>query len=101
MSRLPITTLNRLYRMCVEVTNNPYFGLTVARYIHISNLHALGYALAASATLMDFCRRLERYFRLVSRRPRSASSKPTARCSCVSSIWSRSAARPRMLSSLS
>ena len=29
-------------------------------------LHALGYALAASSTLMDFCRRLERYFRLVS-----------------------------------
>jgi AraC-like DNA-binding protein len=66
LSRLPITTLTRLYRMCVEVTNDPYFGLTVARHIHIANLHALGYALAASATLMDFCRRLERYFRLVS-----------------------------------
>ncbi len=52
--------------MCVEVTNNPYFGLTVARHVHISNLHALGYALAASTTLMDFCRRLQRYFRLVS-----------------------------------
>ena len=66
MSRLPIATLTRLYRACVDVTNNPYFGLTVARHVHISNLHALGYALAASATLMDFCRRLERYFRLVS-----------------------------------
>jgi AraC-like DNA-binding protein len=66
MSRLPRATLTRLYRACVDVTNNPYFGLTVARHIHISNLHALGYALAASATLMDFCRRLERYFRLVS-----------------------------------
>jgi AraC-like DNA-binding protein len=66
MSRLPITTLTRLYRACVDVTNNPYFGLIVAKHIHISNLHALGYALAASATLMDFCRRLERYFRLVS-----------------------------------
>jgi len=66
MSRLPTTTLNKLYRACVEVTNNPYFGLTVAKFIHVSNLHALGHALAASATLMDFCRRLERYFRLVS-----------------------------------
>jgi AraC-like DNA-binding protein len=66
MSRLPTATLTRLYRACVDVTHNPYFGLTVARYVHISNLHALGYALAASATLMDFCRRLERYFRLVS-----------------------------------
>ncbi len=66
MTRLPTITLTRLYRACVEVTNNPYFGLQVARNIHVSNLHALGYALAASTTLMDFCRRLERYFRLVS-----------------------------------
>ena len=66
MSRLPVTTMMRLYRACVDVTHNPYFGLTVARYVHVSNLHALGYALAASATLYDFCHRLERYFRLVS-----------------------------------
>lgn len=66
MVRLPVATLTRLYRACVEATNNPYFGLSVARHIHISNLHALGYALAASSTLIDFCRRLERYFRLVS-----------------------------------
>ncbi|MES2129055.1 MAG: AraC family transcriptional regulator [Pseudomonadota bacterium] len=66
MMRLPTETMTRLYRACVDVTNNPYFGLAVARHIHISNLHALGYALAASATLFDFCRRLERYMRLVS-----------------------------------
>lgn len=66
MVRLPVATLTRLYRACVEATNNPYFGLSVARHIHISNLHALGYALAASSTLLDFCRRLERHFRLVS-----------------------------------
>ncbi|MBK7685716.1 MAG: AraC family transcriptional regulator [Rhodocyclaceae bacterium] len=66
MTRLPVSTMTRLYRACVDVTHNPYFGLTVARYIHVSNLHALGYALAASANLMDFCQRLERYFRLVS-----------------------------------
>jgi len=66
MTRLPTTTMTRLYRACVEVTNNPYFGLVVARHIHVSNLHALGYALAASATLMDFCHRLARYMRLVS-----------------------------------
>ncbi|WP_431823816.1 AraC family transcriptional regulator [Burkholderia sp. F1] len=66
MVRLPVATLSRLYRACVAATNNPYFGLSVARHIHISNLHALGYALAASSTLLDFCRRLEQYFRLVS-----------------------------------
>ena len=66
MSRLPVATLTRLYRACVEVTHNPYFGLTVARFIQVSNLHALGYALAASTNLMEFCRRLQRYFRLAS-----------------------------------
>ncbi|MCY1296347.1 hypothetical protein D9M70_457300 [compost metagenome] len=34
--------------------------------MQLPHLHAVGYALAASGTLMDFCRRLERYFRLVS-----------------------------------
>ncbi len=66
LQRLSAEALKRLYAASVEVTNNPYFGLTVARFIHISNLHALGFALAASDTLMDFCLRLERYFRVVS-----------------------------------
>jgi AraC-like DNA-binding protein len=66
MMRLPVTTLTRLFRACAEVTHSPYFGLTVAKFIQISNLHALGYALAASTNLMDFCRRLERYFKLAS-----------------------------------
>ena len=64
--RLPIDALSRLYKASVEATNNPYFGLTVARFVHISNLHALGHALAASDTLFDFCLRVERYFRMVS-----------------------------------
>lgn len=66
MNRVPAATMTRLFRACVDVTNNPYFGLTVAKHIHLTHLHALGYSLAASGTLMDFCRRLERYFRLVS-----------------------------------
>lgn len=66
MSRLPVATLTRLYKACVEMTHNPYFGLTVAKFIQVSNLHALGYALAASANLMEFCSRLQRYFRLAS-----------------------------------
>jgi AraC-like DNA-binding protein len=66
MVRLPVSTLTRLYQMCVGVTHDPYFGLTVARFIQVSQLHALGYALAASSTLLDFCKRLERYFRIAS-----------------------------------
>jgi len=66
MSRLPVATVTELFRICVDVTHDPYFGLTVARYIHVSNLHALGYAMAASSTLMDCCKRVARYFHLVS-----------------------------------
>ncbi|WP_075122883.1 AraC family transcriptional regulator [Burkholderia paludis] len=66
MSRLPVDTVTRLYKACVDVTGDPYFGLTVARFIHISNLHALGFGLAASSTLMDFLKRVERYFKLAS-----------------------------------
>ncbi len=66
MVRLSAAATTRLYRACVEVTNNPYFGLTVSKYIHLTHLHALGYSLAASSSLLDFARRLERYFRLVS-----------------------------------
>src|ERR1022692_4859457 len=62
MMRLSVATLTRLFRACADVTHSPYFGLTVAKFVYISNLHALGYALASSANLMDFCRRLERYF---------------------------------------
>lgn len=66
MIRLSVSQLTDLYRRCVEATGDPYFGLTVARFIHISNMHALGHALAASANLLDFCQRLERYFRIAS-----------------------------------
>src|SRR5262249_11496379 len=67
MDRLTLSATTRLYAKCVEVTNDPYFGLTVAKFIRASNIHALGIALLASNTLMDFFLRLERYFALVTR----------------------------------
>lgn len=66
LNRLTVDEITRLFKLCVEVTRDPYFGLTVAKFVHAANMHALGYALLASTTLMDFCQRLERYFRLVS-----------------------------------
>jgi AraC-like DNA-binding protein len=68
LQRIPISAFTRLYQTCREVTHDPYFGLTVGRFMHVSNIHAVGYALMASSTLMDFCERLERYFRLLSSR---------------------------------
>src|SRR5215468_350935 len=64
--RLPTSQVTALYKACVDVTHDPYFGLTVAHFFHVSNLHAVGYALMASRSLMDFCLRLERYFAVVS-----------------------------------
>lgn len=67
MHRLPPDAMVRLYRVCVRETGDPYFGLQVARHAHLSNLHALGQGLAVSATLREFCLRLERYVGLVSK----------------------------------
>jgi AraC-like DNA-binding protein len=63
--RLSVSGTAVLFRHCVEATKDPYFGLTVAKFIRVSNIHALGYALLASKTLLDFSLRLERYFALV------------------------------------
>lgn len=71
LKRIPLATVTRLYKACVEATRNPYFGLTVARFINASTLHALGYGLLASTSLRDFCQRIQRYFGLVSRNARA------------------------------
>ena len=66
LRRLPLATVTRLYKVCVEVTGDPYFGLSVANFIQASTMHALGFGLLASANLTDFCNRVQRYFALVS-----------------------------------
>lgn len=63
--RIPTQQLHHLFALAVEATGDPQFGLAVARQMHFLNLHAVGYALAASETLMDFLRRLERFMRLI------------------------------------
>lgn len=66
LQRLSSNQVTALFQASVEATHDPYFGLTVGRFIHASNMHAVGYALMASRTLLDFCLRLERYFAIVS-----------------------------------
>jgi AraC-like DNA-binding protein len=68
LRRLPRAAIDQLYRTCVAVTGDDCFGLTVAKFIHAPTLHALGYGLLASTTLMDFCLRVQRFFPLVSQR---------------------------------
>ena len=66
LERLTTAQVAALFRESVELTGNPAVGLTVARFMHPSTLHALGYSLLASSTLRDCCHRLVNYFRLAS-----------------------------------
>jgi AraC-like DNA-binding protein len=66
LERLTTAQVAALFRQCVELTGNPAVGLTVARFMHPSTLHALGYSLLASSSLRDCCDRLVNYFRLAS-----------------------------------
>ena len=70
--RIPLTSVRQLLAASVELTNDPYFGLYAAKFLHAANLHALGYAMTASETLRELCNRLTRYFRLL-----SGSSRPS------------------------
>jgi AraC-like DNA-binding protein len=66
LERLTTRQVADLFTESVKITGNPAFGLTVARFMHPSALHALGYSLLASSTLRDCCERLVIYFRLAS-----------------------------------
>jgi len=66
MDRLTTYQVGDIFREAVQRSGNPAFGLTVARFLHPSSVHALGYALLASSTLRDACERLVYYFRLAS-----------------------------------
>lgn len=66
MERLTTSQVAALFRESVKRSGNPAFGLTIARFMHPSSVHALGYALLASATLRDACERLVSFFRIAS-----------------------------------
>jgi AraC-like DNA-binding protein len=72
LARVPLPSVHRLLDAAVEQTGDPYIGLYAANFLHATNLHALGYALLASASLREFCERLARYFRLLSGNSRPA-----------------------------
>ena len=66
LDRLTTAEVAALFRECVKLTGSPAVGLTVARFMHPSTLHALGYSLLASSSLRDCCERLALYFRIAS-----------------------------------
>ncbi len=66
IARFPAAAMTRVYELAQSATDDPAFGLSIAEYVHPTSLHALGFSLLASSTLDSFCRRVVRYFRLVS-----------------------------------
>ncbi len=65
-ARYPVRTTSLLWRLAVEATGDPCFGLEVARHTSPMTFHALGFSLAASGSVREAFERVVRYYRLVS-----------------------------------
>jgi AraC-like DNA-binding protein len=65
-ARYPDTHLGKLMQLATESSNDPGFGLVVARHVTPTTLHALGFSLLASESLQAAFLRLVRYYRIVS-----------------------------------
>ena len=63
-ARIPVEQTTRLWRLAVQATGDPAFGIAVAGQVTVNTFHALGHGLIASATLKDAFERLLRYFRI-------------------------------------
>ena len=64
--RHPIAATTRLWRLAVEATHDPSFGLWASRFVTQTTFHALGFAVFASGTLRDAFERFVRYGNLIS-----------------------------------
>ncbi len=65
--RISHVKISELFKLAVEITGEPAFGVVIGSHMVPSNLHALGFGLLASSTLRDFFTRVSRYYRIVSR----------------------------------
>ena len=64
-ARFPTLRMQNLWRLAIEATGDPCFGLTAARQFQPAALQGLGFAWLASDTLRDALARLARYSRLI------------------------------------
>jgi hypothetical protein len=65
-ARYPVSATAHLWKLAVEATGDPAFGLEVARHTTMMTFHALGFSLAASGSVREAFDRMVRYYRLVS-----------------------------------
>jgi len=61
LARLSHHQMGQVFRLAVEATGDPQFGLYASRYMLPAHIHALGSAMLASHSLMDMCQRIERF----------------------------------------
>ena len=67
--RIPTIKMQELWRLALEVTGDPAFGLAVARQFQPAALYGLGFAWLASDTLHDALGRLVRFSHLINTLP--------------------------------
>ncbi|MEE9421901.1 MAG: AraC family transcriptional regulator [Gammaproteobacteria bacterium] len=65
-ARFPANNMQRLWRLVLEKTGDPCFGIAVGEHIQPGAMHGVGFAWLASDTLYDALTRLIRYQRVLS-----------------------------------
>lgn len=68
-SRYPWENMQVLWRICLEETGDPCFGLVAGRHIRPTSIHALGFSWLASSTLLGSLQRLVRYYHVITTAP--------------------------------
>ncbi|MGH6630277.1 MAG: AraC family transcriptional regulator, partial [Burkholderiales bacterium] len=64
--RYPVSRMVKLWKLAVQATGDPCFGLRAAEYVQPATFHSLGLAVLASQSLEDALRRGARFSRIVS-----------------------------------
>jgi len=65
-TRCPLTKMGNLWRVALEATGDPAFGLKLTKQYKLPMFHALGYGLGASSTLKEMFERVARFSHVVS-----------------------------------
>lgn len=64
--RVSAENMSCLWRVAVETTGDPCFGLKAALHVRPTTFHALGFALMVSSSMEDALLRFHRFYRVVS-----------------------------------
>jgi AraC-like DNA-binding protein len=65
-ARCPVTYTLQLWKVALQATGDPAFGLKVASHIKPTSFHAMSYGMSASSTLKEAFQRAQRYCHVAS-----------------------------------